>query len=128
MKRIVLLILLISGAVSFTSLGWTQEKVVLAISEAKTFEFIPAYIGNDLGLWKKRGLDVEVVAFRGGAEMEQTTAAGNIDFGLVGGAAAAGVIAKGVPVKIIYAISNNPGLMVVIAGKSKSIPTVARLL
>jgi ABC-type nitrate/sulfonate/bicarbonate transport system substrate-binding protein len=127
MKRVVLLILLISGAVSFTSLGWTQEKVVLAISEAKTFELIPAYIGNDLGLWKKRGLNVEVTALRGTTEVTQAMVAGKVDIGCVGSTGAILAITKDVAHKVIYAISNTPGFMVVIVGKDSGINSVKDL-
>ena len=127
MKKIVLLVLLISVALSFTSLGRGQEKVVLAISEAKTFELMPAYIGNDLSLWKKRGLNIEVTALRGTTEVTQAMVAGKVDIGAVGSAGAVLAITKDAPHKIIYAISNTPGFMVVIVGKDSGINSVKDL-
>jgi NitT/TauT family transport system substrate-binding protein len=127
MRKIMVMGLFIAVFMSFESPIWAQQKTVVGLSVAKTFEFMPAQIGKDLGVWKKRGLDVEVVTFRGDAELQQATAAGSVEFGLSSGVGAAGVIAKGIPIKIIYAISNNPGLMVVIAGKDSGINSVKDL-
>jgi len=127
MRKIVVTGLFIAVFMSFESPIWAQQKAVVGLSVAKTFEFMPAQIGVDLGVWKKRGLDVELVTFRGDAELQQATVAGSVEFGLSSGVGAAGVIAKGIPNKIIYAISNNPGLMVVIAGKDSGINSVKDL-
>ncbi len=127
MKKSEMMILGIAALFSFLPFAQAQQKAVVGLSVAKTFEFMPANIGNELGLWKKRGLDVEVVTFRGDSDLQQAMVAGSVDFGLGSGVGASGVIAKGVPIKIIYAISNNPGLMVVIAGKDSGINSVKDL-
>ena len=46
-------------------------KVTLGLSVAKTFEFLPAHAADDLGTWKKRGLDVTIVVFPGDARLHQ---------------------------------------------------------
>jgi ABC-type nitrate/sulfonate/bicarbonate transport system substrate-binding protein len=121
MRKLLILILGIVVVALMTPFSWAQQKAVVGLSVAKTFEFMPVNIGKELGFWKKRGIDVEIVTFRGDSDLQQAMAAGSVDFGLGSGVGASGVIAKGVPIKIVYAISNNPGLMVVIAGKDSGI-------
>ncbi len=127
MRRLLMGVVFTAVIISIAPLTWAQQKVVVGLSFGKTFEFMPAHIGKEWGVWKKRGLDVEVISFRGDAELQQATAAGSVDIGLASGVGAAGVIAKEVPIKIIYAISNNPGFMVVFAGKDSGIAGVKDL-
>lgn len=75
------------------------DKVSLGLAVAKTFEFYPAYLGDELGVWKKRNLDVSISTFRGDAAMQQAILAGSVQIGLSSGAASAGFIAKGQPIK-----------------------------
>lgn len=113
--------------VAFASPLWAADKVVVGLSVAKTFEFMPPHIGQELGIWQKRGLEVETVAFRGDADLQQAIVGGSVQIGLASGVGAASVNSKGVPVKIVYAISNNPGFMVIIAGKDSGINTAQDL-
>ena len=59
-------------------------KATVGLGVAKTFSFLPAYVAQDLGTWKKRGLDVEIVPFAGDARLQQGIAAGSVDFALGG--------------------------------------------
>jgi len=72
-------------ASSQASLG----KVTLGLAVADTFEYLPAHAAEDRGTWKKRGLDVSLVAFPGEARMLQAFAARGIDIGLGSAAAPA---------------------------------------
>jgi ABC-type nitrate/sulfonate/bicarbonate transport system substrate-binding protein len=40
-------------------------KITLGLAVSDTFEYLPAHAAEDLGTWKKRGLDVTIVAFPG---------------------------------------------------------------
>jgi NitT/TauT family transport system substrate-binding protein len=90
-------------------------KVTLGLSIAKTFEFLPAYAAEDLGTWKKRGLDVTIVAFPGDARLQQAFAAGSIEFGLGSATGAYAAIAKGLDTRLVGAISNSVALMGLVA-------------
>jgi NitT/TauT family transport system substrate-binding protein len=90
-------------------------KVTLGLSVAKTFEFLPAYAAEDLGTWKKRGLEVAIVAFPGDARLQQAFAAGSIEFGLGSATGAYAAIAKGLDTRIVGAISNSVALMGLVA-------------
>jgi NitT/TauT family transport system substrate-binding protein len=57
---------------------------------------IPVNIGDELGFFKKRGLDLKIVDFGGGSKMVQALAAGSIDIGDGAGTEMA-FVAKGAP-------------------------------
>ena len=86
-------------------------RVGKAVPEA--FSFVPLDIGMRQGFFKKRGLDVESVAFAGDAKMQQAAAAGGIEF-LLGSGPALGYIAKGAPVKGIAAMAGPPLLLAIV--------------
>jgi len=57
---------------------------------------IPVNVGDQLGIFKKHGLDLKIVDFTGGSKMTQAMAAGAIDIGDGAGTEMA-LVAKGVP-------------------------------
>lgn len=57
---------------------------------------IPVNIGDELGIFKKHGLDLKIIDFGGGSKMAQGLAAGSIDIGDGAGTEMA-FIAKGAP-------------------------------
>ena len=57
---------------------------------------IPVNVGDALGIFKRRGLDLKIVDFGGGSKMAQAVAAGSIDIGDGAGTEMA-FIAKGAP-------------------------------
>ena len=86
-------------------------RVGKAVPEA--FSFVPLDVGMRQGFFKKRGLDVESIAFAGDAKMQQAAAAGGIEF-LLGSGPALGYIAKGAPVKGIAAMAGQPLLLAIV--------------
>lgn len=63
-------------------------------------------VGDRLGFFKKRGLDLKIVNFRGGSKMIQAMVAGNIDIG-VGAGALMAFITRGAPMKAICESSST---------------------
>jgi NitT/TauT family transport system substrate-binding protein len=61
---------------------------------------IPVNVGDRLGIFKKHGLDLNIVDFSGGARMAQAMAAGSIDIGDGAGTEMA-LVAKGAPMLAI---------------------------
>jgi ABC-type nitrate/sulfonate/bicarbonate transport system substrate-binding protein len=108
---VLLVLALAAPAAAQSSLG----KVTLGLSVAKTFEFLPAHAADDLGTWKKRGLDVTIVAFPGDARLQQAFAAGAIEFGLGSASGSLAAIAKGLDTRLVGAISNSVALMGIVA-------------
>jgi ABC-type nitrate/sulfonate/bicarbonate transport system substrate-binding protein len=86
-------------------------RVGKAVPEA--FSFVPLDVGIRQGFFKKRGLDIESIAFAGDAKMQQAAAAGGVDF-LLGSGPALGYIAKGAPVKGIAAMAGPPLLLAIV--------------
>jgi NitT/TauT family transport system substrate-binding protein len=88
-----------------------QVRVGKAVPEA--FSFVPLDVGMRQGFFKKRGLDIESIAFTGDARMQQAAAAGSIDF-LLGSGPGMGFIAKGSPVKAVAAMAGPPLLLAIV--------------
>jgi ABC-type nitrate/sulfonate/bicarbonate transport system substrate-binding protein len=72
-RRSLCLGILLAGLACFGAGAAAQPrplgKVTVGLGVAKTFSFLPAYVAEDLGTWKKRGLEVEIVAFAGDARL-----------------------------------------------------------
>jgi ABC-type nitrate/sulfonate/bicarbonate transport system substrate-binding protein len=88
-----------------------QARVGKAVPEA--FSFVPLDVGMRQGFFKKRGLDIESIAFAGDARMQQAAAANSIDF-LLGSSPGMGFIAKGSPVKAVAAMAGPPLLLAIV--------------
>ncbi|MGY8999524.1 MAG: ABC transporter substrate-binding protein [Rhodospirillales bacterium] len=65
--------------------------------------FLPVYIAEDKGLYKKEGLEVKVLAFRGGSALAKAVIAGNVDIGVTSLAGMNVGIAAKQPLKSFYA-------------------------
>jgi ABC-type nitrate/sulfonate/bicarbonate transport system substrate-binding protein len=99
------------------------DKINVGKSVATSFTFAPLEIGNEFGIWKQENLELNILAFRGDAQMQQALTAGTIDFGL-GSGPGMGFMAKGVPAKGVAAFASVPQNMALIvspAGKIKSV-------
>jgi NitT/TauT family transport system substrate-binding protein len=64
--------------------------------------FLPIYLAA-ARTWKEQGLEVELLAFRGDAEVSQALASGSIDFSIQSGDGLVNVINAGQPVIAFYA-------------------------
>src|SRR6516164_10201243 len=89
----------------------SQLRVGKAVPEA--FSFVPLDVGIQKGFFKKRGLDIQSIAFVGDAKMQQAMAADSIDVALGSGPGMA-FIAKGSPVKAIAAMAGPPLLLAIV--------------
>lgn len=99
-------------------------KLTVLVSAANSFEFLPAELGIELGVWEERGLDVENVYVSGG-QWPTTISSGTGDVGLAGGQV--GNIVKGLKVKTIAPIGFDFKMMVLVAGKDSGVDEVGDL-
>jgi len=87
-------------AFSFTLAGLApaQAQTTLTVGKAapNADPIIPVNVGDQLGIFKKHGLDLKIVDFESGAKMTQALAAGSIDIGDGAGTEIV-LAAKGVP-------------------------------
>ncbi len=87
------------------------------------FSFVPADVGQRTGIFKKRGLDLEISSFGGDARVQQAMAADGIDIGLGSGPGLAFVV-KGSPVKGIAAFADPPLTFALVVRNDDSIKSV----
>jgi NitT/TauT family transport system substrate-binding protein len=87
MRRIYSLAALAAAVTLGASAAQAQTKVVIGIpTSPPNVVHMPPIVAKDLGLFKKEGLDVEIVSLGDGTKVYRALLAGNIDFGLTPGA------------------------------------------
>ena len=86
------------------------------------FSFVPADVGQQTGIFKKHGLDLEISSFGGDARVQQAMAADSIDVGLGSGPGLAFIV-KGSPVKGIAAMAGPPLLFALMVRADDSVKT-----
>src|SRR5215212_1228193 len=103
MKRIVSALLL-AGAlwVTGTSHVPAQELLKVAVPQRGSWDTGVTELGLRGGIFKKHGLNVDILYTQGGAESIQSIIAGSMDIATgVGVAAAVGAFTKGAPIRVI---------------------------
>src|SRR5262249_5255918 len=70
--------------------------------------YVPLYLAVDDGYFAKEGLQVELLPFRGGADLIKAVVAGSADVGVVSLAEVLSGIAAGQPLKVFYGGFNVP--------------------
>ena len=79
--------LLAAAALMLPTAAGAQQKVVIGIpTSPPNIVHMPTIVAKELGLYKKAGLDVEIVSLGDGVKVYRALLAGNIDFGLTPGA------------------------------------------
>lgn len=81
---------------------------------------MPIIIAQDLGFFKKYGVDVKTVALDGGVKVFRAMQAGSVDLGLVPGTVAAVAVSKGAKVKGILATLYKFEASMVVRGDIKT--------
>jgi NitT/TauT family transport system substrate-binding protein len=76
--------------------AFAQTALTVGKANATSDAIIPVDVGDKLGIFKKRGLDLKIVDFGGGGKMVQALTAGAIDIGDGAGSEMA-FVAKGAP-------------------------------
>jgi NitT/TauT family transport system substrate-binding protein len=89
----------------------------------ESFSFTPANIGQETGIFKKHGLDLDIAGFGGDAKLQQAMAAGAVDIGLGSGPGMAFIV-KGSPVKGIAAMAGPPLIFAMVVRADGAVKTV----
>jgi NitT/TauT family transport system substrate-binding protein len=79
-----------------------DETIRVGKAQAEPIDFTPPDVGVAKGLFKKHGVDVEIIAFAGAAKQQQALVADAVDIGL-GGGPEMSTVAKGTPVVAVAA-------------------------
>jgi NitT/TauT family transport system substrate-binding protein len=113
------------AAISLAMASATSAAELLRIGNAgrESFSFTPANIGQEIGIFAKHGLDLEIAGFGGDAKLQQAMAADAVDIGLGSGPGLA-FIAKGSPVKGIAAMAGPPLIFALVVRADGSIKTI----
>src|SRR5438128_6079405 len=81
-----------------------DDALKLTIGQRGNWDTAIAHLGTKAGIFKKHGLELEMIYTSGSGETLQPVIAGSVDLGLaVGTLGAIGAYAKGAPVRIIGA-------------------------
>lgn len=119
---------LIATAIFAVTTGTAPAADLLRIGNAgrESFSFTPATIGQEVGLFAKHGLNLEIAGFGGDAKLQQAMAADAVDIGLGSGPGMA-FIAKGSPVKAIAAMAGPPLIFALVVRADGAIKTIGDL-
>jgi ABC-type nitrate/sulfonate/bicarbonate transport system substrate-binding protein len=93
-----------------------QTKVRVGQPQPGTFQFVPLQVGGETGIFRKHGIDLEILSFGGGPRVQQAMAAESIDIGIGSGPELA-FVAKGAPEIAVAAIADAPYSVVLAALK-----------
>ena len=93
---------LLMGSLALPAQAQSPEKLKVAVTQRGAWDTSVAEMGQRAGIFKKHGLDVEILYTQAGPEAIQALIAGSVDVATGAGVAAGiGTIAKGAPLKII---------------------------
>jgi ABC-type nitrate/sulfonate/bicarbonate transport system substrate-binding protein len=91
-----------------TQLGWTQELEKLVVGHSNIRNDIAAlWVPKDLGLFRKNGLDVNIVLITGGVRMTQAILSGSAPMGFTGATLVASAVAGGSDAVLVLGITNR---------------------
>ena len=85
--------------------GSAQETLKLAVGQRGNWDRSVGELGQRAGIFKKHGLELEILYTQGGGETQQAVISGSVDIGV--GAGMKGVLSafsKGAPVRVIGAV------------------------
>jgi ABC-type nitrate/sulfonate/bicarbonate transport system substrate-binding protein len=103
-----------------------QTKLRIGQPQVGTFQFVPLQVGSETDIFKKHGIDLEVISFGGGPRVQQAIAADSIDIGIGSGPELA-FVAKGAPEIGVAAMADAPYSVVLAVPKDSAIKTAEDL-
>src|SRR5215475_4100448 len=82
--------------------GAAQEALKVSVAQRGQWDTAVTELGQRAGIFKKRGLDIEILYTQGGPESQQAVISGSMDVACGGGIEAAiGAFGRGAPLRII---------------------------
>lgn len=111
------------------ALAESLTKVKLAIGGASCICYLPTVLANQLGFYKKAGIDIEMIALKGGSEALTAVLGGSAD--IVSGyyEHTVRLAAKGKALQSIVVYDQFPGLVLVVSPKhTESVKSVSDLV
>jgi NitT/TauT family transport system substrate-binding protein len=108
-KRFISVVVSVAVLATFWSVpAWCDDDTLrVAKSSPESFSFVPLDIGIESGIFKKNGIDVQIVGFSGGTKMQQALAANSIDIAFGSGPQMI-LTAKGAPMMAVAEMAGAP--------------------
>jgi ABC-type nitrate/sulfonate/bicarbonate transport system substrate-binding protein len=119
-------LLLALVAVAFALPAQAADKLRVGKGVPFAWTFIAVDVGQEIGVWKKYGIDVEIIGFGGAARQQQALIAGSVDIGL-GSGPSMGFTAKGAPAHGVAAFAGPPLSLSVVVSADSPIRSVGDL-
>src|ERR1700704_3716162 len=107
MSRVSLVAAAIAFGIAAGPPAYAQTKVRVGQPQVGTFQFRPLEVGTEAGIFKRHGVDLEIISFGGGPRVQQAIAADSIDIGIGSGPELA-FVAKGAPEIGVAAMADAP--------------------
>jgi NitT/TauT family transport system substrate-binding protein len=90
--------------------AYGQEKIKMAVGQGIPFDTAIPVAAVKAGIFKKHGLDVDLIITSGGGETLQAVISGSVDVGIAAGTTGVlGAFSKGAPVRIISSTATGAG-------------------
>jgi NitT/TauT family transport system substrate-binding protein len=105
-RRHALAMMLAAGLLSASALAQTAaaETLKVAVGQRGNWDTAVAELGSKAGIFKKHGLELDIVYTQGGGETQQAVISGSADVGVAAGTLGVlGAFSKGAPVRILGA-------------------------
>jgi NitT/TauT family transport system substrate-binding protein len=105
-RRHMLTVMLAAGLLSASAAAQTAdaEAVKVAVGQRGNWDTAVAELGSKAGIFKKHGLELDIVYTQGGGETQQAVISGSADVGVAAGTLGVlGAFSKGAPVRILGA-------------------------
>jgi NitT/TauT family transport system substrate-binding protein len=105
-RRHMLTLMLAAGLLSASAVAQTAgaEAVRVAVGQRGNWDTAVAELGSKAGIFKKHGLELDIVYTQGGGETQQAVISGSADVGVAAGTLGVlGAFSKGAPVRILGA-------------------------
>jgi ABC-type nitrate/sulfonate/bicarbonate transport system substrate-binding protein len=95
-------------AAVFRTPAWSAEDMLRAAkSSPESFSFVPLDVGVGAGIFKKNGIDLQIIGFSGGTKMHQALAANTVDVAFGSGPQMI-LTLKGAPMKAVAEMAGAP--------------------
>ncbi len=100
----------VAGFLALAGTASAQDTLKLAIGQRGNWDTSISELGQRAGIFKKHGLQLEIVYTQGGGETQQAVISGSVDIGVAAGVMGVlGAYSKGAPVRVIGAETTGAG-------------------
>lgn len=106
--------------------AFAEDLVRVGNPAGDDFHFAFANVGTEAGIFKKNGLELQIVALAGGAKLHAAMTARSLDIAL-GAGTDFGLIVKGAPEKGVAVLATKPSNIVIQGNTKNGITTIAAL-